>query len=100
MLGKMIIGLIAVAIATVAPTVSASAKQKPTQQKPTVSASAKQNPTQQKKITVSIPKQVCERLTVDTENWGEQTVRLCGPPGGPRGQAMIKRHRTQKQMIR
>jgi hypothetical protein len=85
MLGKMIIGLIAVAIVTVAPTVSASAKQKPTQQK---------------EITVSIPKQVCERLTVDTENWGEQTVRLCGPPGGPRGQAMIKRHRTQKQMIR
>jgi hypothetical protein len=37
---------------------------------------------------------------VDTENWGEQTVRLCGPPGGPRGQAMIKRHRIQKQMIR
>jgi uncharacterized protein YcfJ len=95
MLGKLIIGLIAVAIVTVAPTVSASAKQKTTQQKPTVSAT-----TEQKKITVSIPKQVCEKLTVDTENWGEQTVRLCGPPGGPRGQAMIKRHRTQKQMIR
>jgi len=85
MLGKMIIGLTAVAIVTVAPTVSASAKQ---------------TPTQQKKITANIPKQVCETLTVDTENWGEQTVRVCGPPSGPRGQAMIKRHRTQKQMIR
>jgi hypothetical protein len=82
MLGKITIGLIAVAIVTVAPTVSASAKQKPTQQK---------------KITVNIPKQVCETLTVDTENWGEQTVRVCGPPGGPRGQAMIKRHRTQNK---
>jgi len=85
MLGKMIIGLIAIAIVTVAPTVSVSAKQKPTPQK---------------KITANIPKQVCETLIVDTENWGEQTVRVCGPPGGPRGQAMIKRHRTQKQMIR
>jgi hypothetical protein len=85
MQGKMIIGLIAVAIVAVAPTVSASAKEKTIQEK---------------KITVNIPKQVCETLTVDTENWGEQTVRVCGPPGGPRGQAMIKRHRTQKQMIR
>ena len=97
MLGKMIIGLTAIAVVMVAPTVSASAKQKNTQQQPTVSASAEQKPTQQKKITVSIPKQVCERLTVDTENWGGQTVRLCGPPGGPRGQAMIKRHRTQNK---
>jgi hypothetical protein len=86
MLGKMIAGLIAVAIVTVAPTVSAS---KTTQQN-----------TQEKEITVNIPKQVCETLNVDTKNWGEQTVRMCGPPGAPRGQARIKRHRTQKQMIR
>jgi uncharacterized protein YcfJ len=82
MLGKMIIGLAAVAIVAVAPTMSASAKEKPAEQK---------------KITVNIPKQVCETLTVDTQNWGEQTVRVCGPPGGPRGQAMIKRHRTQSK---
>ena len=94
MLGKMIIGLIAVAIVAVAPTVSASAKEKTIQQKKITANIPKQ------KITANIPKQVCETLTVDTENWGEQTVRLCGPPGGPRGQAMIKRHRTQKQMIR
>ena len=82
MLGKMIIGLIAVAIVTVAPTVDASAKQKPTQQK---------------KITANIPKQVCETLTVETQNWGQQTVQVCGPPGGPRGQAMIKQHRPQSK---
>jgi hypothetical protein len=75
MLGKMIIGLIAVATVAVAPTVSASGKEKTTQQK---------------KITVNIPKQVCETLNVDTKNWGEQTVQVCGPPGGPRGQAMSK----------
>jgi hypothetical protein len=80
MLGKMIIGLIAVAIVTVAPTVSASAKQKTTQQK---------------KITANIPKQVCETLTVDTENWGHQTVQVCGPPGGPRGQATSKQLRLK-----
>jgi hypothetical protein len=70
MIGKMIVGLAAVAIVSVATTMSASA--------------------QQKKITVAIPKQVCEMLTVDTQNWGRQTVQLCGPPGGPRGQATIK----------
>jgi hypothetical protein len=72
MLGKMIIGLAAVAIVTGAPMMSASAEQKPTQQK---------------KVTVTIPKQVCETLNVDTQNWGQQTVQVCGPPGGPRGQA-------------
>jgi hypothetical protein len=72
MLGKMIIGLIAVAIVAVAPTVSASGKEKTTQQN-----------TQQKKLTVNIPEQVCETLTVDTKNWGEQTVRVCGPSWWP-----------------
>ena len=70
MIGKTIVGLAAVAIISVATTMSASA--------------------QQKKITVAIPKQVCEMLNVDTQNWGRQTVQLCGPPGGPRGQATIK----------
>jgi hypothetical protein len=70
MIGKTIVGLAAVAIVSVATTMSASA--------------------QQKKITVAIPKQVCEMLNVDTQNWGRQTVQLCGPPGGPRGQATIK----------
>ena len=74
MIGKMIVGLAAVAIASVATMISASA--------------------QQKKMTVAIPKQVCEMLTVDTQNWGRQTVQLCGPLGGPRGQATIK----QRQM--
>jgi hypothetical protein len=70
MIGKMIIGLAAVAIVSVATTMSASAEQK--------------------KITAAIPKQVCEMVTVDTQNWGHQTVQLCGPPGGPRGQATLK----------
>ena len=74
MLGKMMTGLAAVAIASVATTMSVSA--------------------QQKKITAAIPKQACEMLTVDTQNWGRQTVQLCGPLGGPRGQATIK----QRQM--
>jgi len=70
MKGKMIIGLVAVAAVSVATTMSVSA--------------------QQKRITAAIPKQVCETLSVDTQNWGKQTVQLCGPPGGPRGQATIK----------
>jgi len=80
MLGKMIIGLTAVAIVAVAPTVSASGKEKTTQQK---------------KITANIAKQVCETLNVDTNNWGEQTVQVCGPPGGPRGQATSKQLRIK-----
>jgi hypothetical protein len=75
MIGKTIVGLAAVAIISVATTMSASA--------------------QQKKITVAIPKQVCEMLNVDTQNWGRQTVQLCGPPGGPRAQATIKRLRLK-----
>jgi hypothetical protein len=74
MIGKMAVGLGAVAIVAVATTMSVSA--------------------QQKKITASIPKQLCETLTVDTQNWGRQTVQVCGPLGGPRGQATIK----QRQM--
>jgi hypothetical protein len=82
MLGKIMIALTAVAVVTVVPTMSASAQQKSTQQK---------------KITANIPKQVCETLTVETQNWGQQTVQVCGPPGGPRGQAMIKQHRPQSK---
>jgi hypothetical protein len=82
MLGKNKIALTAVAVAMVIPTMGASAQQKPTQQK---------------KVTVNIPKQVCEMLTVETENWGQQTVRVCGPPGGPHGQATGK-HLRLKQM--
>ena len=72
MLGKMMTGLAAVAIVSVATTMSASAQQKPAQQK---------------KVSVTIPKEVCEMVTVGTQNWGQQTVQVCGPPGGPRGQA-------------
>ena len=74
MLGKMMIGLAAVAIVAAATTMSASA--------------------QQKKITATIPKQVCEIVTVGTQKWGRQTVQVCGPTGGPRGEATIRRHRT------
>jgi hypothetical protein len=82
MIGKIIVGLAAVAIVSVGTTMTASAQQ--------MSASA-----QQKKITVAIPRQVCEMLNVDTQNWGRQTVQLCGPPGGPRGQATIKQPRLK-----
>ena len=81
MIGKMMIGVAAVAIVSVAATMSAYAQQR-------------------KRITVAIPKQVCETLTVDTQNWGQQTVQLCGPPGGARGQATLKFRPTQKQMTR
>ena len=77
MLGKMMTGLAAVAIVSVATTMSASAQQKPAQQK---------------KVRVTIPKEVCEMVTVSTQNWGQQTVQVCGPPGGPRGQVTTKRH--------
>jgi hypothetical protein len=71
MLRKMMIGLAAAAIVSAATTMSASA--------------------QQKKIRVTMPKEVCETVTVSTQNWGQQTVQVCGPPGGPRGQATIRR---------
>jgi hypothetical protein len=73
MIDKTMIGLAAVAIVSVATTLSAAAEQK-------------------NNVTVAIPKQVCEMVTVGTQNWGQQTVRLCGPPSGPRGQATIKPH--------
>ena len=82
MLGKIMIALTAASVVTVVPTMSASAQQKSTQQK---------------KVTVNIPKQVCEMLTVETQNWGQQTVQVCGPPGGPHGQARIKLHRPQNK---
>ena len=78
MIGKVMIGLAAVAIVSVATGLSASAEQK-------------------KNITVAIPKQVCETVAVDTQNWGQQTVQLCGPPGGPRGQATLKQRPHLKQ---
>jgi len=77
MIGKMMIGLAAVAIVSAATTMSASA--------------------QQKKITAAIPKQVCETVTVSTQNWGQQTVQFCGPPGGARGQASIKPRQMKSQ---
>jgi uncharacterized protein YcfJ len=80
MLGKIIIGLTAVGVVMVVPTMSASAQQ---------------TPAQQKRVTVNIPKQVCEIVTVDTQNWGHQTVQVCGPPGGPRGQATSKQIRLK-----
>jgi len=75
MLGKMMIGLAAVAIVSVPITMSASAQQKSAQQR---------------KVRVTIPKEVCETVAVSTQNWGQQTVQVCGPPGGPRGQATVK----------
>src|SRR6266436_1520003 len=60
MLGKIIIALFAAAVVTVVPTMSSSAQQKSTQQK---------------KVTVNIPKQVCEMLTVETQNWGKQPCK-------------------------
>jgi hypothetical protein len=78
MIGKVMIGLAAVAIISVATGPSASAEQK-------------------NKITVAIPKQVCETVAVDTQNWGQRTVQLCGPPGGPRGQATLKQQPHLKQ---
>jgi uncharacterized protein YcfJ len=80
MLGKIIVGLTAVGVVMVVPTMSASAQQ---------------TPAQQKKVTVNIPKQVCEIVTVGTQNWGQQTVQLCGPPGGPRRQATSKQLRLK-----
>jgi uncharacterized protein YcfJ len=76
MLGKMMIGLAAIAIVSVPITMSASAQQKSA-----------------KKVRVTIPKEVCETVAVSTQNWGQQTVQVCGPPGGPRGQAKIKQHK-------
>jgi hypothetical protein len=80
MLGKIIIGLTAVGVVMVVPTMSTSAQQ---------------TPAQQKKVTVNIPKQVCEIVNVGTQNWGQQTVQVCGPPGGPRGQATSKHLRLK-----
>ena len=77
MISNMIAGLATVAIVSVATTMSAAAEPK-------------------KDITVAIPKQICEMVTVGTQNWGEQKVRLCGPPGGPRGQANVKLHQQSK----
>ena len=68
MLTKMMTGLAAVAIVSVAATMSASAQQKPAQQK---------------KVTVTMPREVCEMVTVGSQNWGQQAVQMCGPPEIP-----------------
>jgi hypothetical protein len=65
MTSKVMIGLASAAIFSVAPTMSASAQ----------------------RITAQIPKRTCEMVTVDTQNWGKQTIQVCGRLGGPRGQA-------------
>jgi hypothetical protein len=77
MTGKMMTGIAAVAIVAVAIPMSASA--------------------QQKKLRVAIPKQTCEMVTADTQNWGKQKVQVCGPTGGPRGQASSKQQQQQQQ---
>jgi len=66
MIGKMMIGLAAAAIVASVTPMSASA--------------------QNKNLRVTIPKQVCEMVTADTQNWGKQKVQICGPAGA-RGQA-------------
>jgi hypothetical protein len=71
MTGKLVIGLAAVAAVSVATTMTASA--------------------QRKGVSARIPNQVCETLNVDTQNWGKQTVQVCGPPGA-RGQALKQLH--------
>jgi hypothetical protein len=77
MMRKLMIGLIALPIASAAITMSASAQNK-------------------KGVTVTIPRHVCETQTVDTKNWGKQSVRVCGPPGA-RAQAGSKEHQQMKQ---
>jgi hypothetical protein len=52
---------------------------------------------QQKKLRVAIPKQTCEMVTADTQNWGKQKVQVCGPTGGARGQATSKPQQGQQQ---
>ena len=68
MTSKVMIGVAAVTILSAATTLSASAQQK-------------------NKVTATIAKQACEMVTVDTQHWGKQTVQVCGPLGGARGQA-------------
>lgn len=77
-LGKITIGLATVAIVSAATAMSASAQQKPAQQK---------------KVRATIPKEVCEIVTVGTQKWGRQSVQMCGPPGGPRAEATIRPRR-------
>jgi hypothetical protein len=75
MIGKTMIGLTAAAIVSTGATMSASA--------------------QPKKLTVAIPKQICETVTANTQNWGNQKVQVCGPTGGTRGQATPQRQQSQ-----
>jgi hypothetical protein len=77
MIGKTMIGLAAVAIVSAGATMSASA--------------------QPKKLRVAIPKQMCETVTANTQNWGKQKVQVCGPTGGARGQAALKQQQSQPQ---
>ncbi len=77
MISKMMTGLAVLAIAAAATPMSASA--------------------QQKRLKVAIPKQTCEMVTADTQNWGKQKVQVCGPTGGARGQASSKQQQQQQQ---
>jgi hypothetical protein len=52
---------------------------------------------QQKKLRVAIPKQTCEMVTADTQNWGKQKVQVCGPTGGARGQATSKQQQHENK---
>jgi hypothetical protein len=61
MTSKVMIGLASAAIFSVATTMSASAQ----------------------RITAQIPKRTCEMVTVDTQNWGKQTIQVCEQLGGP-----------------
>jgi hypothetical protein len=75
---KMITGLAAAAmIVAVATPMSASA--------------------QQKKLRVAIPKQTCEMVTANTQNWGKQKVQVCGPIGAARGQASSEQQQQQNK---
>jgi hypothetical protein len=84
MLRKMTIGLAALAIISAATAMS-------------VSAATAASPSAEQKVRATILKEVCETLTVNTQNWGQQTVQVCGPPGGPHGQATSKQQQNQKK---
>jgi hypothetical protein len=75
MIGKLLIGLTAIATVSLSTPMSTSAAE-------------------HKGVTVTIPKQVCETLHVETQNWGKQTVQVCGPPG-PRAHASGKERHIQ-----
>lgn len=77
MIGKTMIGLAVVTIVSAGATISASA--------------------QHKKLKVAIPKQICETVTANTQNWGKQKVQVCGPTGAARGQTTPQPQQSQQQ---